>query len=80
MVSLNASSSIRGISTRNSLLLSSKQGFVLTSMSHGFSYVSSMKSYPNISKQYFLFVLFIVLRTETIVFSQIGKIDFDTIS
>lgn len=44
IVSLSASSSILGRRVLSNWLLSSRHGLVLTSISHGFSYASIMKS------------------------------------
>ena len=63
-VSLNASSSILGIKLFNNFELSSKQGFVFTSINQVLKSESNIKSYPKISKQYFLFSWFINFLTD----------------
>jgi hypothetical protein len=54
MVSMNASSNIRGIRFYNKTEDYSKQGLVFIYISHGLQSVSNMKSYPNISKHHAL--------------------------
>lgn len=67
IVSLNASSSILGISISNNGELNSIHGFVFTSINQNIKSESIIKSNPNISKQNFLSSKLIFFLTDYIV-------------